>query len=64
MKRKKIIINFKFDIWLFNVWLQLYNNKKSIDWVGGYEKKISSFEFGVLVKDFCFVCRDVGDWRQ
>lgn len=38
MKRKKIIINFKFDIWLFNVWLWLYNNKKSIDWVGGYEK--------------------------
>lgn len=38
MKGKKIIFKFKFDIWLFNVWLQLYNNKKSIDWVGGYEK--------------------------
>lgn len=38
MKRKKNIIKFKFDIWLFNVWLKLYNNKKSIDWVGGYEK--------------------------
>lgn len=35
--------------------------KVLIGWVD--MKKISCFEFGVLVKDFCFVRRDVGDRR-
>lgn len=38
MKRKKNIIKSKSDTWSLNAWSQLYNNKKSIDWVGGYEK--------------------------